>query len=565
MTFRIKDQEYSYLLAAALFSIVIVIPIIFIGIPDTIDLPQHFRFADAYYSSIINGDWFPGWAGNENFGYGDIGIRFYPPLAYYFLAFGRLLTGNWYDATWLTFVFWMLAGSAGIYYWSRIWFSVKESSFIAVIYVLIPFHLNQLYTGFNQFSELAATSLLTVCFAFLSRVIRDGKLPHIIGLSASYALLMITHLPTAIVGSISLFILFIVSVRKQRIGKQLLHCGIAITVSVLATSFYWVRLISEMKWLNHEDERYTKGYFDFAGNLFPLTYHIVNKPTYIYSILDLIVSFTMLAFISAIVYKIYKRSDPDITEFSRSVFTTVIPVGLFAFFMFTPLSKPLWQIVTPLQKIQFPIRWMPIAAICGAVTFGASVIYLKKSGIFKKRIWFHSFLIFSLTVLLFDFTYILHPSSYIPLQREKFESKIEDLPKSQSFFYWWTVWSAQEALSTKQNLSTDERGANITSWQREEKSFTIAPGKPQRVRVAVFYYPFWNAEVNGEKIEIEKDESGAILVPVPAGESRVSLTFREPLKNRIAEYVSVFSWILLLFGICIAAVKFNFRGLRSLK
>lgn len=168
-------------------------------------MPQHYKSATAYYDSFFSGDLFPGWAARENFGHGDIGIRFYPPIAYYFLALGRTITGNWYDGTWLTFIFWTVVGCFGIYYWSRNCFSIKESSFIPIVYVFIPFHLSQLYTGFNQFSEVAASSILTVSFAFLTRVITRGKLTDVLGLGCFYALLILSHLPTSIVGSICLF------------------------------------------------------------------------------------------------------------------------------------------------------------------------------------------------------------------------------------------------------------------------------------------------------------------------------------------------------------------------
>lgn len=546
MVFQKINREYLFLLAAVLFSALIVVPIILIGIPDTVDLPQHFRFADTFYSSIINGDLFPGWAGNENFGYGDIGIRFYPPLAYYFLAIGRIIAGNWYDATWLTFMFWMVVGCFGIYYWARNWFSIKESSIIAIIYVLIPFHLNQLYTGFNPFSELAASSILTFCFAFLTKVLTREKTVYILGLGCFYALLIMTHLPTAIVGSICLFGYSLTFCRKADFTKHVSKAALAVCIGLAASAFYWIRLITEMKWLNHESERYSQGFFDFAGNFFPLSYHIKDKPVFNYLILDLTALITVLTFAFALVFLLNKQNNSSDSIAEKSISKTVLPVGIFAFLMFTPLSAPVWELITPIQKIQFPLRWMPVAAMCGAIVFGAALNYVHRAGFFKRKICFYAFFVFIVINLLFNFTYILHPSSYIPLERQKFEAKIKNLPDEPSFYCWWAVWAKLPALENTERLQTDSRTNSILDWKTEHKSFFVDPGTPSNARIATFYYPFWKAMVNGRSVEVERDENGAILIPIPAEKVRVDLVFEEPPINNASGIFSLGTWLLLL-------------------
>ncbi len=553
------NSDYYFLILVCFFSILIVLPIVYFGIPDTIDLPQHYKFAQTYYDSIIGGDLFPGWAGNENSGYGDIGIRFYPPLAYYLLAFGRILTGNWYDASWLTFMFWMVVGCIGIFYWARCWFSIKESSLIAGIYVLIPFHLHQLFTGFNQFSEFAAASLLTFCFAFLTRIFQRGKFTDILGLGCFYALLIITHLPSTIVGSICLFAFFLTFIRKNQFIQPFVKSAIAVIFALGATSFYWIRLIGEMKWLNHNEvERFRTGDFDFAKHFFPSSIFSSGGVFQSHFIVDLIVIFTMLFFLSALFYLIFRKKETLDSGNTKSIYQTVLPVGLFAFFMFTPLSKPIWEAITPLQKIQFPIRWMPVAAMCGAMICGGVISYLWKEGLMKRRLCFHTFFIISAIVLLFDLTYILHPTSFVPLERQKFESILKKLPSEQSFSCWWTIWSKPEALAVKEKVLIDGRQTTIIDWEREKKAFEISEGNNGLAKISVFYYPLWKATVNEKPVDLEKDSNGAILIPVSKEKSRVVLYFQEPLSVRIAGYFSLFTWLLL--AVLLILKKSNFQN-----
>ncbi|MCW5958712.1 MAG: glycosyltransferase family 39 protein [Pyrinomonadaceae bacterium] len=540
-------REHFWLLFAAVFTAAAVAPIAFIGIPDTVDLPQHFRFATQFYHAILEGDLFPGWAGQENFGYGDVGIRFYPPLAYYVLAFSRMIAGNWYDAAFLTFVFWMVLGCFGIYFWSRSWFSIKESSIIAIVYALIPFHLNQLYTGFNQFSELAATSLLTFCFAFLTRLLRQGKLSDILGLGFFFGLLILTHLPTTIVGSISLLIYFFCSFDRRTFVRSFAGSASAAALGLMISAFYWLRMITEIKWLNHESERYSQGFFDYAGNFFPLALHITGKPIYIYFIQDLIVSFTVICFSAALIPVLFRKRFAS--EGLRSAFASVFPVGIFSFLMFTPLSKPIWQVISPIQKIQFPIRWVPVTAMCAAIVFGAAIGFLIKNDLLNRKTIFYSTVPLTLVILLFNFTYILHPSSYIPLERSKFESKISQLPDEESFFCWWTIWSKQSALKTSDKVSANGRNIVSLNQTRESLRFAVDSGKTTTARLAMFYYPHWKASVNGVEVETKAAADGAIIVDLPADSAEVSVEFIEPPHLIAARWISISSvvGVLLVF------------------
>lgn len=176
------------------------------------------------------------------------------------------------------------------------------------------------------------------------------------------------------------------------------------------SKFFGVRLITEMKWVNHESERYSKGFFDFAENFFPLFYYIRDKPVFNYFILDLTAFITVHAFAFALILIFSRKREPYESSNIKSVSQTVLPVGLFAFFMFTPLSKPIWEIITPIQKIQFPLRWMPVAAMCGTIMFGAAFNFALKSGFLKRKIMFYIFFVFIVFNLLFNFTYVLHPS-----------------------------------------------------------------------------------------------------------------------------------------------------------
>ncbi len=531
-----------------------VLPIAYFGIPDSTDLPQHFKFAQIFYDSLNSGNYFPGWAGNENFGYGDIGIRFYPPLEYYLLAFVRIIVGNWYDAAWITFAFWMVVGSLGIYYWARCWFSVKQSALAACLYLFIPFHLNHLYVSFNNYSEFAATAVLGFCFAFLTGIFRRERASDVLGLIISFALLILLHLPTTIIGSISLFVYATTLIRKEIFLRALIKCVAAIGLAMAASAFYWIVIITEINWLNHATDRFSSGHFDFEKAFFPFSYYSDNFPETV-KIADATIILTIAFFGTILFYRFYKRANQTEYEPKKEIFKTVLPLGLFTFFMVTPFSRPLWQILVPLQKVQFPSRWMNIVALCLAIITTAGIHYLIKGEFLKQRIWIYVCLIFSVTILLFDFIYILHPTSFAPYSREKFESRIQALPESESFVCWWTIWAQNSAFSIKDKVLAENRAAEIKTWEAEKREFIVSEGQPTKVRVATFYYPHWRANVNGIPAEVEKDENGVMLIPLPAKKSTVELVFQEPPIIKIASIISVASWLFLFSAFLLLMYK----------
>ena len=63
------------------------------GLPSGFDMITDIRFATAIRDAATTGHFFPGWA-NDNFGFGSIGIRFYPLVAMYTLAFAEMVVGK---------------------------------------------------------------------------------------------------------------------------------------------------------------------------------------------------------------------------------------------------------------------------------------------------------------------------------------------------------------------------------------------------------------------------------------------------------------------------------------
>ena len=333
-----------------------------------------------------------------------------------------------------------------------------------------------------------------------------------------------------------------------------------------ASAFYWVGMVSEMSWLNHASDQFSSGRYGYDQSFFPLYFHVPATESKLAVILaDSVIVLSLSFVLTAIIYFIYRKNNRETSEKQKNIYQTVLPLGLFAFFMTTPLSRPLWQFFTPLQKVQLPMRWTAIVAMCGAVVAAASVHYLLKGKFLKKRAWSYGCLIFISTVAIYNFVYFFSPTSFAPISREKFENTLSELPQQQSFVCWWAIWSKPDALKISEKIVVDNRQTQIISWEDEQRVFEISAGKPTTVRVATFYYPLWQATVNGKLVEIGKDENGAILIPIGSEESRVELYFQESSAVKLASMLSLLTWLLILATFLVLLQKniFNFRKTKS--
>ncbi len=558
------NKELIYASLVCLVAIFTILPIEFIGIPSGADFYQHYHFALIFHDSIMSGDWIPSWAGYENYGYGGPGIRFYPPIAYYLLALMRFLSGDWYEASWLTFTLIMAVGCFGVYCWSREWLSQTESFFAGAIYACVPNHLGQIYSSF-LYAEFVGTAILPFCFLFITKVCKRGKYTDIVGLGFFYALLVLTHLPSAIVGSICFAVYAICLIDRQNFFKKIAKLVASVSSGLLLSSFYWVKMASELAWISHTSEKFSSGHYDFHNQFFPFIFDRGNEEYLARGLwagdISELLAILLLVPLVISTWLIVRNKQLNHARIEAASFV----IGIFGTIMTTKISQPLWEVVPFLQNIQFPSRWMTIVSIISAFSFGVGISYVRKISGLKKIAIRWSLILIVLVNLTYCFTQIVHPTASVPYSREKFSAFLETQLTDESYECWWTIWSKRKAFETTEKVVADGRNVNIISWESETKNFDISEGEAVNARIATFYYPHWKAIVNGQEVELLKDENGVILLPLPKEKSTVSLSFEEPTKVKIAEKISLAAWVMLILVSGFLLIKKFFSPKQALK
>jgi uncharacterized membrane protein len=523
-------QSNLALIAAVCFAVMV--PAVLWGIPSNLDLTNHFRFALPFYDAIASGNFYPSWLAESNGGYGDPSFRFYPPAFYYLLAGARFLIGNWYDATLVVFIVFSVASGLGIYLWARSFLSSQTATFAAIFYALAPYHINQLYQA-AMLAEWAGSAVLPFVFAFVDRVIQRGKPRDIAGLAISYGLLLFTHLPLAVIGSLALLVYTFV--RLEGPGKLLtlakLSFGVVLGLSVSAV--YWVTMISEVEWIA-ADRLEPNSLPGYSNNFVLSALSPDNLTVWWVNILTLM---TLLLCAPAVFF-FFRNSSAQ-----RRVVRPIIVVTAFALFMALPLSWPIWRVLRPLQETQFPWRWLAIFSMGASVVAAAAVPLAlsaaRKLDRSKLLLMFGAMAI----AVAFTFSHSVREAVYFP--RTKFDSMVTSVRGTPSLNYWLPFRAQPNPRKMPTEVEIAGRNVTVTSWQPEQRSFSVDAGTATAARIRTFYYPHWVARNETGILPTRRDNDGALLIDLPQQATSVQLDFREPARTKFSTTASLSGLIII--------------------
>jgi len=539
-----QNKTRIHIAAVLLFGYVsLVLPIQIIGLPSAFDMVTDMRFASSFQDAFASGHLFPSWA-NDNFGYGSIGIRFYPPLSLFLLAVTQSVINDWFTALTANLFFWLFVGCLGVYLFVRTWGTPGQGLLAACLYAIVPRHVGEVFQAF-AFAEFAAWGILPFCFLFVTRICRGGTRKDTILFAVSYSLLILTHIPTTIIASFCLPV-YVLSVMDWRNFKKIFVSLLsALAFTLLATSFRSVIVLNELGWVQHNDpENYGSGFYNFNSWLFP---NVMVQHSFIFLnvaawLFDITTVLTLAFTIPAFIY-LFTSSTDKLGSNRKVLFASLITVA-FSFFMLSRLSYHVWDNIVILQKTQFPTRWLSVVSLFCVVSFSLSAPILLKRFPKFRRLVIYPGLALVVAILIFNVGELIIPCE--PLSDDEMTQITVQMKAEPIWKSWWPTWANKKAFDVSDRVLAGGRAFEVTSWHAESKEFTVQPGKAQSVVVKSFYYPLWKASVNGQPVEPGIGENGVMTIPISAESSQVRLDFHEPNIYIVANAFSLVTWLVLL-------------------
>ncbi len=515
-------------------SVAIMAPAIVYGIPSNRDLTNHFRFALPFYDAIRLGHFYPGWLADSNNGYGDASFRFYPPALYYALAAGRALTGNWYNGALLTFTFLSIAEGLGTFLWARSIMSSGQALCAAIIYALAPYHLNQFYQA-SLLAELAGSALLPFSFFFVERLCQKQRITDLAGLAISFALLVLTHLPLTVIGSIALLFYAVLRLPKTDRGRTLFMLAGGVILGLAASASFWLSMLAERSFIR-ADNILPDSAVDYRYNFLFSTLSPENLNVWWMNILTLL-TFLMIWPAAVLLWPNLRG-----TINSRATISVAL-LMVFSLAMATQISLPIWHFVRPLQQTQFPWRWLAIASLAGSLLVALSWPVWRKLYAEKRRPFALLALGSVVLSVAFSASHTVREAIFLP--RQDFEMMLQSIPGSVALTFWLPTWASDNIREMPAPLEISGRTTRVDSWEPETRSFFVGAGEPGYMRVRTLYYPYWIATTQGQRLATSAAEDGALLISVPSQGLPIDLRFIEPPRVHAVAVITALGWLVI--------------------
>ena len=548
-------MKATHLAAIAGAGLVLTLPVLIFGLPFlSDDAGFHAVWYSHFSKQLWMGDLYPRWLMGMNGGLGSPVFFFYPPAPYFFTSMLRPFFPN--DPAGLHQLgvaasVALIASGLTAYLWLKNLADPNAALMAAILYMTMPYHLAaDLYVR-ASFAEYWTFVWMPLVLYFIHRLASGYKLAFA-GVAVSYALLILTHLPTTLIFSVVLFCYAIYLGPKKRKLKTLGAISGAAMLGVGLAAIYLLPAMTSQQFVLLS--RMNTGYFWYQNWLLfaKLSLWKEDKVTIALLVADMFLIATCAFLI------IRSSRDPQRKKMSGFWYAVAIASVL----MMTELSKPVWLVVPVLQKIQFPWRFNTALCLSASALLAMAISSMGKRSSSSLRI-------VSALALLLILAWIpptvwkawksfpqtnpkQHDISERKKQIEQSRDPTEYRPrwnKSMAAIDWelsvdenlWDQLMTRdiESLLNRVGSSAEHRPdpiiiagigrAEINARKPREIDLHVETSTGVSLVVPQFYYPNWTAQLAGEPNSLPLSPSepdGLLSLRVPPGDHQIQLRLK---------------------------------------
>ena len=224
-----------------------------LGLPKGHDAVADMLSAQAAYNSIFLHHMLPGWTSNWFLGYPQFFV--FPPLSS-FLVLALSFPFGWVLGTKLLYLsFFILSGVFAYFYMYEMTRS-RYASFVAgLAFMFLPYHIIDVGFEGHQGSFGPAYMLVPLVLLCLERSIKKPSIKYVVINGALLALFTLTFpqvLPVLVGPFLALYVVLRIWWERHRGAEYLkritVTCAAALCLSFILTAFWWLPLISEVRY-----------------------------------------------------------------------------------------------------------------------------------------------------------------------------------------------------------------------------------------------------------------------------------------------------------------------------
>ncbi|MBN1873945.1 MAG: hypothetical protein JXA33_06930 [Anaerolineae bacterium] len=576
--------------------------------PCTHDNSLHYHRIVAMREALRQGWVFSRWVPNLALGYGYPFFNFREPLPYlvgellYVLGLPLpLVLGILYTAS-------FLAAAGGMFLLAReVWQSERSAWVAALAYGLGPYLLLDALRRGNMPESVALALLPWVLWSFRRVVLGAGRGAFMTSVGLLVALFLSHNISSLLFAPLlGGYVVLLAWIYQER--RAWLWAFVAVGLALLLTAWFWVPALLEQDTVHLHLSRTTRNndfHYNFATwreILFtlptPYDVHFINPPMHVpLGIVQWGVALIGGIVTWARVSARKKRVGAIREQHATLIFCAVIALGYL--WMSNSTSVGVWEAFSLLAFIQFPWRLvgralLPVALLSGAVfanqQIGESQIANHKSRMMNYVLsGFLTTSLFYLLLVLLVVTswsgtyppkgwcaipeqltmadvYAFERSGWMGVDPEGsyFPVAVEQRPDDASFPGGATLAEAFErgnlpARLDIERLPDDARVIEAT-YRPLQATLVVESPVAFEARWLGFYYPGWQARVDGERVDVAPEEdTGLLTFVIPAGTHKIQVYFGTTVLRGTVSLISLSTLCVFLFMIFVPDVSVRIR------
>ncbi len=502
------------------------------GLPFTHDGPDHVARIANFYRSLSEGNLVPRWAGNLNWGYGHPILMFLYPLPSYLASIFHGVGFSFVTSVKLVFGVTFILSGVAMYAWMSAAFGKRPAFIGSLLYLFAPYRFVDLYVR-GAIGEHVAFIFPPLILYFLYKLaISKNKVYNGVGLSLSFAALILSHNAIAIM-FLPVIALYGIYLYFFEAKERLLVIGYWLLVIVLGfglSAFFWIPAFFEGKYTLRDIV--TAG--ETMQRFVPWNWFLYSPWNYGGGN-ELSKSLGLMQWVGIIasLFVIWKSKDKKV----RIILIASTLLLFLSLYIMTASSKSIWSAITLLQKFQFPWRFLSLSTFLAAVIGGISMRTKKNLLLIG-----YCLLVIGLTIQMW------HPKGY-QIKPESYYSGIypstTDTGESSPI---WSVRFMEHApvapLEVIDGLASITQGVRNTTVHE----YTVKAQKPTLMIENTVYFPGWKIYVDGIETEIQfqnQNYRGLMTFSISEGVHQVRVVFEDTKIRKTANMISAVTLALL--------------------
>jgi uncharacterized membrane protein len=536
-----------------LISLAIVSPFFWLGNATGHDFQYHaaswLDAAGQWKEGIV----YPRWTEWADYGFGEPRFIFYPPFSWMLGAsLGSVLPWNHVPIFFILLVQTFAGLSA--FALARRLLSERAALFCVACYAANPYALLIVYMR-SDFAELLANAFFPLLFLLALQIgdllgnpasSQRSTTPRVIAsFAAVFAAVWLSNAPAGVIASYSSFALFGFAAITRKSWQPLLRGVVGLALGFGLASFYILPAAYEQRWVNIAQALST-GLLPSENFLFT----IINDPEHtLFNWIASSIAILLMILTGLAALKVRRDVQAGKGALDNRVWMAFLLLAGLATVLMLRFTSPLWAVLPKLRFVQFPWRWMSLLAMVFAVFLGIAMG--------RRRGWIWAVVTFALiggtAAVLVERGW--WDTQDIPALRaaiangEGFDGTDEYDPMGDDHTNLPTKSPQAMVMDTDSIPGPNSRPTiHVDRWSPEDKEVSVSAREPFFLGLRLLNYPAWRAEVNGAVVSPRGgDDYNQMIVPVPAGESRVRVRFVRTWDRSLGDGLSLATAFFLLW------------------